>query len=263
MELGLEGKTALVAASSRGLGRAVADELAKEGANLLICARSVGPLEEAGQAIHDATGVEVVAVPSDLSKPEDIDRLMETAVTEFEKIDILVTNTGGPPPGPFESHSVEDWSNAVQQNLDSVLNLTRAVLPGMREAGWGRIINITSVAVKQPIDGLILSNAVRAAVTGFAKTLANEVASSGITVNNVMPGFTRTERLDGLAENISETQGITVEEAFARWEAQSPMGRIGEPREFAALVAFLASDRASYITGTSIPVDGGFIQGLL
>ena len=263
MELGLEGKTALVAASSRGLGRAVADELAKEGANLLICARSVGPLEEAGQAIHDATGVEVVAVPSDLSKPEDIDRLMETAETEFEKIDILVTNTGGPPPGPFESHSVEDWSNAVQQNLDSVLNLTRAVLPGMREAGWGRIINITSVAVKQPIDGLILSNAVRAAVTGFAKTLANEVASSGITVNNVMPGFTRTERLDGLAENISETQGITVEEAFARWEAQSPMGRIGEPREFAALVAFLASERASYITGTSIPVDGGFIQGLL
>ena len=205
----------------------------------------------------------MVAVPSDLSKPEDIDRLMETAETEFEKIDILVTNTGGPPPGPFESHSVEDWSNAVQQNLDSVLNLTRAVLPGMREAGWGRIINITSVAVKQPIDGLILSNAVRAAVTGFAKTLANEVASSGITVNNVMPGFTRTERLDGLAENISETQGITVEEAFARWEAQSPMGRIGEPREFAALVAFLASDRASYITGTSIPVDGGFIQGLL
>ena len=130
MELGFEGKTALVAASSRGLGRAVADELAREGASLLICARSVGPLEEAGQSIHDATGVEVVAVPADLSKPEDIDRLMETAEAEFEKIDILVTNTGGPPPGPFESHSVEDWSNAVQQNLDSVLNLTRAVLPG-------------------------------------------------------------------------------------------------------------------------------------
>ena len=263
MELGLEEKTALVAASSRGLGRAVADELAKEGANLLICARSVGPLEEAGQAIHDTTGVEVVAVQTDLSNPEDIDRLMEAAQKEFGTVEILVTNTGGPPPGPFESHSVEDWSNAVQQNLDSVLNLTRAVLPGMKAAGWGRIVNITSVAVKQPIDGLILSNAVRAAVTGFAKTLANEVAASGITVNNVMPGFTRTERLDGLAENISESQGITVEEAFARWEAHSPIGRIGEPRELAALVAFLASERASYITGTSIPVDGGFIQALL
>ena len=263
MELGLEGKTALVAASSRGLGRAVADELAREGANLLICARTVAKLEEAGQAIHDATGVEVVAVPADLTDPADIDRLMKTAASDFEKIDILVTNTGGPPPGPFESHTVEAWAAAVAQNLNSVLNLTRAVLPGMKENVWGRIINITSVAVKQPIDGLILSNAVRAAVTGFAKTLANEVASDGITVNNVMPGFTRTERLDGLAANISETQGITVEEAFARWEGQSPMGRIGEPKEFAALVAFLASERASYITGTSIPVDGGFIQSLL
>ena len=263
MELGLEGKTALVAASSRGLGRAVAEEMAKEGANLLICARSVGPLEEAGQALHDISGAEVVAVPADLSNPDDIDRLMETAVTEFGKVDILVTNTGGPPPGPFESHSVEAWSRAVTQNLDSVLNLTRAVLPGMKEAEWGRIINITSVAVKQPINGLILSNAVRAAVTGFAKTLANEVASFGITVNNVMPGYTKTERLNDLAENISETQGITVEEAFANWEAQNPMGRIGEPREFAALVTFLASTRASYITGTSIPVDGGFIQALL
>ncbi len=263
MDLGLEGKTAEVAASSRGLGRAVADELAKEGANLVICARTVGPLEEAGQWIHDATGAEVVAVPADLSDPEDVERLMKTAEEDFGKVDVLVTNTGGPPPGPFESHSVEAWSTAVAQNLDSVLNLTRAVLPGMKEAGWGRIINITSVAVKQPIDGLILSNAVRAAVTGFAKTLANEVAADGITVNNVMPGFTRTERLDSLAANISETQGISVEEAFERWEAQSPMGRLGEPSEFAALVTFLASERASYITGTSIPVDGGFIQALL
>jgi 3-oxoacyl-[acyl-carrier protein] reductase len=263
MEMGLEGKTALVAASSRGLGRAVAEEMAREGANLVICARSVGPLEEAGQALHDASGAEVVAVPADLSNPADIERVIETAEKEFGKVDILVTNTGGPPPGPFESHSVEAWSNAVQQNLDSVLNLTRAVLPGMKKAEWGRIINVTSVAVKQPINGLILSNAVRAAVTGFAKTLANEVAPLGITVNNVMPGYTRTERLDGLAKNISETQGITVEEAFASWEAQIPMGRIGEPSEFAALVTFLASERASYITGTSIPVDGGFIQALL
>ncbi|HIF06397.1 MAG TPA: SDR family oxidoreductase [Gemmatimonadetes bacterium] len=259
MDLGLKGKTALVAASSRGLGRAVADEMA----NLLICARTVAPLEEAGQMLHDDFGVEVVAVPADLSNPEDVARLVETADKEFGGVDILVTNTGGPPPGPFESHSVEAWSDAVRQNLDSVLNLTRAVLPGMKKAGWGRIINITSVAVKQPIDGLILSNAVRAAVTGFAKTLANEIASLGITVNNVMPGYTRTERLDGLAKNISETKGITVEDAFASWAAQNPMGRIGEPSEFAALVTFLASERASYITGTSIPVDGGLVQALL
>ena len=263
MDLGLKGKTALVGASSRGLGRAVADELAKEGANLVICARTVAPLEEAGQWIHDATGADVVAVPADLTKPEDVERLVKTAEEDFGKVDILVTNTGGPPPGPFESHSAEAWSAAVEQNLNSVLNLTRAVLPGMKEAGWGRIINITSVAVAQPIDGLILSNAVRAAATGFAKTLANEVAASGITVNNVMPGFTRTGRLDSLAANIAETQGITVKEAFARWAAQSPMGRIGEPKELAALVVFLASERASYITGTSIPVDGGFIQALL
>lgn len=263
MDFGLAGKTALVAASSRGLGRAAAVELAREGARLLICARTAAPLEEAGQAIRDETGAEVVAVPADLTDPADVDRLMETAAAEFGRVDILVTNTGGPPPGPFESHSVEAWSAAVEQNLNSVLNLTRGVLPAMKEAGWGRIINVTSVAVKQPIDGLILSNAVRAAVTGFAKTLANEVASSGVTVNNVMPGFTRTERLDGLAASISEDKGISVEEVFASWEAQSPMGRIGEPTEFAALVAFLASERASFITGTSIPVDGGYIKGLL
>ena len=263
MDLGLAGKTALVAASSRGLGRAVAEELATEGANLVICARSAAPLEEAGKTIRDKTGAEVVAVPANLTDPVDLDRLMETAEGAFGKVDILVTNTGGPPPGPFESHSVEAWNDAVAQNLNSVLNLTRAVLPGMKEAEWGRIINITSVAVKQPIDGLILSNSVRAAVTGFAKTLANEVASFGITVNNVMPGFTRTARLDGLAADIANRTGITVEEAFARWEGQSPMGRIGSPDEFAALVTFLASERASYITGTSIPVDGGYIQALL
>jgi len=263
MDFGLEGKTALVAASSRGLGRAVAEELAREGARLLICARTVGPLEEAGQAIHDETGAKVVAFPADLTNPADVERLIETAVTEFGRVDILVTNTGGPPPGPFESHSVEAWGSAIEQNLNSVLNLTRAVLPGMKEAGWGRIINITSVAVKQPIHGLILSNAVRAAVTGFAKTLASEVATAGVTVNNVMPGFTKTERLNSLAEHIAETEGITVEEALSRWEGETPMGRIGEPEEFAALVAFLASERASYITGTSIPVDGGFIKALI
>ncbi len=263
MDLGLKGKTAIVAASSRGLGRAVAEELAREGANLVICARSVRPLEAARQAIYDETGVEVVAVPADLSEPEDVDRLVAAADAEFGRVDILVTNTGGPPPGPFESHAPDAWSAAVQQNLYSVVNLTRAVLPFMRDAGWGRIVNITSLAVKQPVDGLILSNSVRAAVTGFAKTLANEVAHFGITVNNVMPGYTKTERLEQLAEDIADRTGVTKEEAFAGWEGQIPMARLGSPAELAALVAFLVSERASYITGVSIPVDGGAIRSLL
>ncbi len=144
-----------------------------------------------------------------------------------------------------------------------MLNLTRAVLPGMKARGWGRIVNITSIAVKQPVDGLILSNSVRAAVTGFAKTLANEVAPFGVTVNNVLPGYTRTERLEELAARISESKGVTVEGAFTAWASSTPMGRIGEPREFAAVVAFLCSERASYVTGVSVQVDGGAVKSLL
>jgi 3-oxoacyl-[acyl-carrier protein] reductase len=263
MDLGLKGKTALVAASSRGLGRAVAGELAREGANLVMCARTAGPLEQAGQDIFDETGAEVIAVPTDLSEPDDVERLLEAAKADFGRIDILVTNTGGPPPGPFESHSPEVWSDAVRQNLYSVLGLTRAVLPEMKEAGWGRIVNITSIAVKQPVDGLILSNSIRAAVTGFAKTLSNEVAPFGVTVNNVMPGYTKTERLEQLAADTAERTGMRVEKVIAEWESQIPMQRIGSPEEFAGIVAFLASERASYITGVSIPVDGGSIRALL
>jgi 3-oxoacyl-[acyl-carrier protein] reductase len=228
-----------------------------------MCARTVGPLEQAGRDIFKETGAEVVAVPTDLSEPDDVERLVETAKADFGRIDILVTNTGGPPPGPFESHSPEVWSDAVRQNLYSVLGLTRAVLPEMKEAGWGRIVNITSIAVKQPVDGLILSNSVRAAVTGFAKTLSNEVAPFGVTVNNVMPGYTRTERLEQLAADIAERTGMRIEKAIAEWETQIPMQRIGSPQEFAGIVAFLASERASYITGVSIPVDGGSIRALL
>ncbi|MDQ3604861.1 MAG: SDR family oxidoreductase, partial [Gemmatimonadota bacterium] len=186
-----------------------------------------------------------------------------TGIDRFGQIDILVTNAGGPPAGPFEQHSAEAWRQAVRLNLESVLNLVRAVLPGMKERGWGRILNVTSIAVKQPVEGLILSNSVRAAVTGFARTLANEVAPFGVTVNNVLPGYTRTERLDELAGSISQRRGITTEEARAGWEREIPAGRLGEPREFAALAAFLASERASYITGTSIPVDGGWTRSLL
>ena len=262
MDLGIGGKAALVAASSKGLGRAVAEELAAEGARVILCSRGVEALEVAREALA-ASGADVVAIPADLTDPAQVDRVIAEGVGAFGQIDILITNTGGPPPGPFESHTPEAWSQAVRQNLDSVLNLTRAVLPGMKERKWGRIVNITSVAVKQPVNGLILSNSIRAAVTGFAKTLANETAAFGVTVNNVMPGYTRTERLDQLATDIAARAGGTVEGAFATWEGQIPLGRVGEPREFAAVVAFLASERASYITGISIAVDGGAVKALL
>lgn len=263
MDLGLRNKVALVAASSQGLGRAIAEELAAEGADLVLCARGEKALREAGKAIAAGAVGRVVVIPTDLSDPVAVRKLVEASVDEFGRIDVLVTNTGGPPAGTFESHAPEAWSAAVRQNLDSVLNLTRAVLPGMKERGWGRIVNVTSIAVKQPTDGLILSNSVRAAVTGFARTLANEVAATGITVNNVLPGYTRTDRLEELAQHIADNQDITAAEARARWEGEIPMGRLGEPKELAALVAFLVSERASYITGTSIQVDGGWIRSLL
>ena len=262
MDLGLRGKVALVAASSRGLGRATAEELAAEGADLVMCARSEGPLREAATAIERASGVRVVALPADLADPDAVDRVVAEALGTFGRVDVLVTNTGGPPAGPFESHSREAWHEAVRQNLDSVLNLVRPILPGMKERRWGRIINVTSITVKQPVDNLILSNSVRAAVTGFARTLATEVAPFGVTVNNVLPGYTRTQRVEELAAKNAATRGGTAADAFAAWEREIPMRRLGEPREFGALVAFLASERASYITGTSVPVDGGWIRGL-
>lgn len=263
MDFGLRGKVALVGGSSRGLGRAVAEELAREGCAVVICSRDSDALDSARNEIDQATAGDVLAVAADLSDADDVDRLVRAALDRFGRIDILVTNTGGPPAGEFETHSPEAWHAAIAQNLESVLNLTRAVLPGMKGRQWGRIINITSIAVKQPVDGLILSNSVRAAVTGFARTLANEVAPYNVTVNNVLPGYTRTERLVQLAEHNAETRGTDVQAAYAHWESEIPMNRLGEPRELAALVAFLASQRASYITGTSIPVDGGWIRSLL
>ena len=262
MDLGLKGKIALVAASSAGIGRAVAQALAVEGMDLVMCARRNGPLEAARQEI-EALGGRAVSVPADLTQPEGVKEVVAAAFGAFGRVDVLVTNTGGPPAGPFEAHTSEDWKRAVEQNLFSVLNLVRDVLPGMRERGWGRIINVTSIAVKQPSDNLILSNAVRAAVTGFARTLATETAMDGITVNNVMPGFTRTDRLTELAGKRSEIKGVAPEEIWASWHREIPMGRVGEPRELAALVAFLASEQASYITAQSIAVDGGWIKSLL
>jgi 3-oxoacyl-[acyl-carrier protein] reductase len=263
MDLGLKGKVAFVAAASRGLGRAVAEELAAEGASLVLCARNAETLNRVSEQIAKKSGVAVLPVVADVSNAEDVEKAVQAGIEKFGRIEILVTNAGGPPAGRFENLSREMWETATRLTLNSVLELTRAVLPGMKERRWGRILNITSIAVKQPVDNLMLSNSLRAAVTGFARTLANEVAAHGITVNNILPGYTRTERVEELARATSERDGISAAEASARWENEIPMRRLGEPREFAALAAFLVSERASYITGTSIPVDGGWIRSLI
>jgi 3-oxoacyl-[acyl-carrier protein] reductase len=263
MDLGLNNKVALVAAASRGLGRAVAEELAAEGASLIICSRSEETIRQTAKEIAESTGAKTLGVAADVSSPDDVSRLTQLATERFGRIDILVTNAGGPPAGPFESFSLEQWDAATNLLLRSVVALTHAVLPGMKERGWGRILNITSIAVRQPVDNLILSNSLRAAVTGLARTLANEVAPFGVTVNNIMPGYTRTERVEELSQMMATKQGITPAEFIARWEKEIPMHRIGEPREFAALAAFLVSERASYITGTSVQVDGGWIRAIM
>lgn len=263
MDLGLKNKVALVAAGSRGLGRAVAEELAAEGASLLLCARDAETLAETAAAIAESSGAHVLAVPADVTVIDDIRRLVSAGIERFGRIDILVTNAGGPPAGRFDQLTREQWDVAIKLTLLSAVELARQVLPGMKERRWGRIINITSIAVKQPVEGLLLSNSLRAGLTGFARTLANEVAPEGITVNNVLPGYTRTERLEELAQMMADKQGISAGEFRGVWEKEIPMGRLGEPRELAATVAFLASERASYITGTSIQVDGGWIRSLL
>jgi 3-oxoacyl-[acyl-carrier protein] reductase len=262
VDLGLRNRVALVAAASRGLGRAIAEELATEGAAIVICARDPDRLEHARAQIADRTAADVYAVVADVSTQEGTDTVAAEALARFGRVDVLVTNAGGPPPGPFEAHGWDAWERAVQLTLRSAVELTRLVLPGMKDRRWGRIINVTSITVKQPVDELILSNSIRAAVTGFARTLANEVAAFGITVNNILPGYTRTERVEQLNRATAEREGIAVADVQHRIESQIPMRRLGDPREFAALAAFLASERASYITGQSVAVDGGWIRGV-
>ncbi len=262
MDLGLKGKVALITGASSGLGRAIAEELAVEGADVVICARRADQLAEVAKSIEATTKRTVHAITADLAKPGEAARVVHDTIAAKGRIDVLLTNGGGPPSLPFEQTTLEQWHSAIAMNLESALELCRAALPGMKERKWGRILTLTSITVKQPVENLILSNSVRAAVTGFARTLANEVAPFNITVNNLLPGYTRTERLGGLASAVSARKGITEAQAYSVWESQIPMGRLGEPREFAALAAFLASERASYITGQSVAVDGGWIKSL-
>ena len=262
MDLGLKDKVALVAAASKGLGKAAALELAREGAQVAICARTENPLRATAAEIRAATGSKVLTVVADVSDPNDVERLVQTTVDHFGRLDILVTNAGGPPTGHFLDLDDNAWHAAVELILMSAVRLCREAVPHMRKHGWGRIVNITSISVKQPIDSLLLSNALRAGVVGLAKTLSNQFASDGITVNSVCPGYTNTARVAELNRARAQELGISPEEVERQVTASIPAGRMGQPRELAALIAFLASERAAYITGTAIQVDGGYIKGL-
>jgi 3-oxoacyl-[acyl-carrier protein] reductase len=263
MDLGLRGKVAIVAAASKGLGFAVASELAREGADLAICARTAADLERAAGTIGQLSGRAVFWQALDVTDAARVQKFVEAVEKRFGRLDICVTNTGGPPAKKFSELSLDDWRAAVDQILLSAVCFAREALPRMRKNRWGRFITITSVSVKQPIDGLMLSNSIRAGVTGLARTLANEYGPDGITVNNVCPGYTLTERLDELADKLARDSRAPREEIYKRWSALVPLGRLARPEEFAAVVTFLASERASYINGATLAVDGGLSRGLL
>jgi 3-oxoacyl-[acyl-carrier protein] reductase len=263
MNLGLRDKIALVTASSKGIGRACALALSEEGARVAICARDPQTLRNTADDIGRSTGNEVLPITADLSQADDCQRVVEQTTARFGALHVLVTNNGGPPPGVFSDFNDEDWYRAVDLTLMSAVRLIRAAMPIMHEQGWGRIINIASISVKEPLDNLILSNALRPGVVGMARTLANQLAADGITVNNVLPGSIMTGRVTQLAAAQARQQDKTTEEILSGYAAPVPVGRIGKPEELAALVAFLASEQAGYINGTSILVDGGKYKGLM
>jgi 3-oxoacyl-[acyl-carrier protein] reductase len=263
MDLGLKGKVALVLAASKGIGRASAAALAAEGTFVSMGARDRQTLEQAAQEIQQNSESRVLAVPTDVRKSEDIEAIVTATIHQFGRIDILVNNAGGPPFGTFEMLDDTQWHAAFDLTLLSAVRLIRQVLPHMRQTGSGRVINIVSTSVKEPIDGLLLSNSLRLGVVGLAKTLSFELAAYNITINNVCPGRILTDRLRH-GSNIKRKieQGMSEEEALKEVAEDIPLKRIGKPEELAALVAFLASEQAGYITGTTIQVDGGLTRAL-
>ncbi len=263
MDLGLHDKIALVTAASKGLGKAVALRLAQEGAHVAICARNEEKLYKTAAEIKTATGVEVLPVPADVSDPAAADALVKATVERLGRIDVLITNAGGPPPGQFLDLTPADWETATRVTLMSAVHLCYAVVPLMKEQGEGSILAMTSVSVKQPLPNLILSNSLRLGVIGLVKTLADELAPSGIRVNGICPGWTRTARVDQLLRDRAGRNSTTPEEEAAKIEAAIPLGRMGTPEEFAAAAAFLVSPAASYITGVSLLVDGGMYRGVM
>ncbi|HEX5706522.1 MAG TPA: SDR family oxidoreductase [Pyrinomonadaceae bacterium] len=262
MDLGLKDRVALVAAASAGLGLAVARELAREGAHVFLCSRDEARAARAAESIARETGARVAGVAADVTSDEDMRRFVELARERAGRIDICVTNAGGPPAGTFDAADLDAYRRAFELTTLSAVRLARLVIPEMRAQRWGRFINITSTSAKQPIMGRLLSNTLRAGLTGWAKTLAAEVAPEGVTVNNVAPGTTLTEKQAEHAERDARLRGTTKEEVIESWTREIPMRRLARPEEIAAAVAFLASERASYITGVTLQVDGGLIKGL-
>ena len=264
MDLGLEGKVALVVAASKGMGKASAMGLASEGARVAMCARGEADLRVAADEVGRQNGAEVLAVPADANKPEDIERVVAKTREKWGAVDVLVANVGGPPPGPFEQMTDEQWRAAFEQVHLSTVRFIRAVLPDMKRKKWGRILAIQSSSVKQPVEGLILSNGIRPGIAGMFKTLANELAKDGITVNMVLPGRIQTDRFIGHQKDLAARAGMSLEEWMAtRSTPDIPMGRIGTPEEFGDMVVFLGSQRASYVTGCVVQVDGGLIKSVV
>ena len=262
MDLGLKERVAIVAASSQGLGKAVAMGLAKEGARLALCARTETTLAETAGEIRRATRARVMTRAIDVTSYDQVRQFVADTVQEYGQLDICVANAGGPPTKSFAETTLEDWHRAAELNLMSTVYFAKEVLPVMQARRWGRFIAITSMTVKQPVEGLILSNSVRAGVSGLVKTLANEYGPCNVLVNNVCPGYTATARLMSLAERIAEREGVDPASIEQRWASQAPLGRVGRPEEFADVVVFLASERASYVTGVSIAIDGGIVKGM-
>lgn len=262
MDLGLKGRGVIVAASSEGIGRATAEAFAREGAQVAMCARTETTLRQAADTIRAGTGAEIFAEPVDVTDSGAVEGFVEHVAKRFGRIDVCVTNAGGPPAKNFLSISSDEWRKAIDTNLMSVVHLAKAVLPHMQRHRWGRIITITSVAVKQPVAELILSNAVRAAVVGLVKSLSNEFGKDGILVNNVAPGYTATERLKELAGVRALAAGVAPEQIYQSWAAATPVRRLGQPAEIADVILWLASERASYVTGQTVLADGGIYTGL-
>lgn len=262
MSRGVEERTAVVCGASSGLGYAVAERLAAGGARVLVVSRSEERVSAAVDAIRAAGGA-VEGCAADLTEAGAPGRIADAARAAFGAPEIVVANGGGPPGMPAVEATAEDLEAACRQLLLPVQRLAAETLPAMRAAGWGRFVAVTSVAVRQPQPGLVLSNSLRAAVTGYLKSLADEVAADGVTVNTVCPGYTATDRLQVLAGNVAEREGVTIDEVFTRWAQQAPVGRLLQPEEVAAAVAFLCSNEASGITGVALPVDGGFSRSLL
>jgi 3-oxoacyl-[acyl-carrier protein] reductase len=264
MNLGLENKVALVLASSKGLGLACAKEFYKEGVNVVICSRSEENLEKAKEKIEKLKSINssnrVIQIITDLRIEDQIKDLVSRTLELFGRIDILLHNAGGPPSGSIDEINDEDWMNSINLNLQSFIKIAQLVVPVMKKQKFGRIIAITSVSVKQPLNNLVLSNTTRLGVVGFAKTLANEYGKYNILVNVVCPGPTLTDRMKELINNTVQNTGQTYEEVEKNWIDPIPLGRLGKPEELANLVVFLASEKASYITGTVIQVDGGFVR---